>query len=190
VTAFCQAIALAKGAGGGAMFHAGMHHYLERCLASLERATGGLSDAQGKAHPDGKWSVAEIVEHLDRTYSGTAKGFERCLAADRAQASRPTLNNRLRVAIVVGAGYYPPGRLAPRQVVPSGTLGLADALASARRSLRALDLAAIGASGRFGRARVLDHPVLGPLTVGQWRRFHWIHTRHHARQIEHRRKTF
>jgi hypothetical protein len=93
------------------------------------------------------------------------------------------------VAVVVGAGRFPRGRLAPRHVVPTGTVGLADALASVRRSLRALDLAAIGATGRFGRARVLDHPILGPLTVAQWRRFHWIHTRHHARQIEERRKT-
>ena len=32
---------------------------------------------------DGRWSVAEIVEHLDRTYSGTVKGFDRCLQRRR-----------------------------------------------------------------------------------------------------------
>jgi hypothetical protein len=167
-----------------------MHHHLERCLSFLERATGGLTETQGRARLDGKWSVAEIVEHLDRAYAATAKGLERCLASDRPQASTPTLASRLRVAVVIRAGHFPRGRLAPRAVLPTGTLGLADALASARRSLRALDMAAIGASGRFGRARVMDHPVIGPLTVDQWRRFHWVHTRHHARQIEQRRKAF
>ena len=33
------------------------------------------------------------------------------------------------------------------------------------------------------RTKVLKHPVIGPLSVDQWRKFHWIHTRHHARQI-------
>ena len=37
---------------------------------------------------------------------------------------------------------------------------------------------------RYGaRVKVLDHPVLGPLTAKQWRKFHLIHGRHHVRQI-------
>jgi hypothetical protein len=30
---------------------------------------------------------------------------------------------------------------------------------------------------------VLDHLILGPLTAAQWRKFHWIHGRHHVKQI-------
>ena len=38
---------------------------------------------------------------------------------------------------------------------------------------------------RFGkRTRVLDHPFLGPLTARQWRKFHWVHGRHHLKQIQ------
>ncbi|HEY1994272.1 MAG TPA: DUF1569 domain-containing protein, partial [Edaphobacter sp.] len=33
-------------------------------------------------------------------------------------------------------------------------------------------------------APVLTHFLLGPLNVRQWRRFHRVHARHHARQIE------
>jgi hypothetical protein len=37
---------------------------------------------------------------------------------------------------------------------------------------------------RFGkRTRVLDHPILGPLTGRQWRKFHWVHGQHHLKQI-------
>jgi len=37
---------------------------------------------------------------------------------------------------------------------------------------------------RFGaKTRLLDHPILGPLTAEQWRKFHWVHGRHHAKQI-------
>jgi len=31
--------------------------------------------------------------------------------------------------------------------------------------------------------------VLGPLTASQWRKFHWIHGRHHVKQISERRLT-
>jgi hypothetical protein len=37
---------------------------------------------------------------------------------------------------------------------------------------------------RHGKqTRLLDHPVLGPLTARQWRKFHWVHGRHHVKQI-------
>jgi hypothetical protein len=40
---------------------------------------------------------------------------------------------------------------------------------------------------RFGSATaVLDHPLLGPLNVEHWRKFHLLHARHHARQIRER----
>ena len=40
---------------------------------------------------------------------------------------------------------------------------------------------------RFGpRAKIMDHPFLGPLTANEWRKFHWVHGRHHARQIRER----
>ncbi|MGZ4836286.1 MAG: DUF1569 domain-containing protein [Terriglobales bacterium] len=32
----------------------------------------------------------------------------------------------------------------------------------------------------------MDHPFLGPLTADEWRKFHWVHGRHHTRQIRER----
>jgi hypothetical protein len=35
-----------------------------------------------------------------------------------------------------------------------------------------------------GRSRkLLDHPILGPLTGNQWRKFHLVHGLHHVKQI-------
>jgi len=31
--------------------------------------------------------------------------------------------------------------------------------------------------------KLFNHPVLGALTGEQWRKFHWLHGRHHVRQI-------
>jgi hypothetical protein len=37
---------------------------------------------------------------------------------------------------------------------------------------------------RFGpRNKLLDHPILGPLTATQWRKFHLLHGLHHQKQI-------
>jgi hypothetical protein len=33
------------------------------------------------------------------------------------------------------------------------------------------------------RRKLLDHPILGPLTAAQWRKFHLVHGRHHIKQI-------
>jgi hypothetical protein len=34
-----------------------------------------------------------------------------------------------------------------------------------------------------GNVKILDHPILGPLTVTQWRKMHLVHGKHHAEQI-------
>jgi hypothetical protein len=39
-------------------------------------------------------------------------------------------------------------------------------------------------AARFGaRSKVLDHPILGPFSIAQWRKFHLVHGRHHVKQI-------
>jgi hypothetical protein len=42
---------------------------------------------------------------------------------------------------------------------------------------------------KFGsRLKLLDHPILGPLTGAQWRKFHLVHGLHHVKQIKRLRK--
>jgi len=37
---------------------------------------------------------------------------------------------------------------------------------------------------KFGLAvKLADHPVLGPLTVTEWRKFHYRHAHHHVKQV-------
>jgi len=50
--------------------------------------------------------------------------------------------------------------------------------------LMAMDAAITRCEERFGASpRLMDHPVLGPLTAQQWRKFHWVHGRHHVKQL-------
>jgi hypothetical protein len=30
----------------------------------------------------------------------------------------------------------------------------------------------------------LDHPILGPFSIAQWRKFHLVHGLHHVKQIQ------
>ena len=160
-----------------------MHPTLARIDEDLRAGAGGLTLEQLSAAPPGKWTAAEIIEHLGRTYSGTAAGMHRALAADRPLATRPTLGRRAAVLLVVEFGYMPSGRKSPKVAVPLGA-DPAIVLDQALALLRGMDDALARAEARFGaRVNVLDHPILGALSVRQWRRLHLVHARHHLRQI-------
>lgn len=78
-------------------------------------------------------------------------------------------------------------REAPKHIIPTGELDLGAVLDAVRRDLARLDAAAVRTREQFGRAKVVDHPILGTYCVDQWLTFHLIHTRHHEKQIRARR---
>ena len=65
-----------------------MDFYLEKLQQEIAAATRGLEAAALARHPDGKWSAAEVLEHLYLTYRGTAKGMERCLQEGKPKKSK------------------------------------------------------------------------------------------------------
>ena len=89
--------------------------------------------------------------------------------------------------VLVRLGYFPPGREAPKHVIPTGELDLHAAVDAARRQLERLDAAAIKARAQFGGVKLVDHPRLGALSVDEWLKFHLVHTRHHEQHIRARR---
>lgn len=165
-----------------------MNRDLEACRSIIDAAIAGLDDAQGALRVEGRWSIAEIVEHLDRTYTGTSKGLARCLEAGATRATTPTLRGRLRRFVVVTVGWFPSGIEAPRHVVPSGEALLSVVGVQARQHLAEMDEVLSRAAARFGSQPVLDHPILGPFSIADWARFHRVHTRHHGAQIRERRR--
>jgi hypothetical protein len=47
-----------------------------------------------------------------------------------------------------------------------------------------MDKAIAECEASYGNSTLLlDHPILGPLTADQWRKFHWVHGKHHMKQI-------
>ena len=164
-----------------------MNPHLEKCLAIVSDATNGAGDECRTRRDPKQWSVVEILEHLTRAYSGTAKGFERCVEKGVSLATGATARQRLQQLVLISFGYFPAGREAPKHILPTGELDLAAVLDAVRRDLARLDESGARARQALGTGKMLDHPILGALTVDQWMKFHEVHTRHHARQIQQRR---
>jgi len=160
-----------------------MDAYLQRLQEAIASATRDLSAEDLRRHPEGKWSTAEVLEHLYLTYTGTTKAFERCLQAGEPQARTPMLKDRVRTFVVNGLGHLPEGRKSPKHALPRG-MAVEEVIRQIGPRISAMDDQIAKCEARFGeRTRVLDHPILGPLTGRQWRKFHWVHGRHHLKQI-------
>jgi hypothetical protein len=160
-----------------------MHSYLQRVQQAIDDAVRGLTLEQLAWHREGKWSAAAILEHLSLSYSGTAKGLQRCLDAGRPSITPPSARQRVASFVVTTLRYMPPGRKAPAMVVPKGAPP-ETVLADVGRNLAAADDSITRCEARFGsRVKIANHPILGPLTARQWRTFHLVHARHHMKQI-------
>jgi hypothetical protein len=159
-----------------------MNIVLETLQRELSSAIAGLSAEEMDRHPPGKWCVAEVLEHLYLTYNGTAKGLERVLDAGKSLATRASFKQRIGRLVVTGFSYMPEGRKAPPTATP-GRLPREKVLAEIAGKIAEMDAVMSRCESKVGTGMVLDHPILGPLTAAQWRKFHLVHGRHHLKQI-------
>jgi hypothetical protein len=160
-----------------------VHPYLETLQQEIAAAISGLSTEQLSQHPPGKWCAAEVLEHLYLTYTGTLKGFQRVTEAGKPLATTKTWTQRGRTLVVVTFGHLPSGRESPPVARPRG-LPAAKVLAEIGPKISEMDDGIARCEQRFGASRqLLDHPILGPLTGSQWRKFHLVHGLHHVKQI-------
>lgn len=164
-----------------------MNSLLAQLANQIEYEISSISSEELAWHPDGRWSIAEILEHLSLSYSGTRIVFDRCLQSGKPSARVPTAQDRLRAFLVTSLGYLPSGREAPAGTRPKGKVE--NIREQISRNLASMD-ETIGACERhFGAAvKLVDHPILGPFTANQWRKFHCVHGRHHLKQIRNLRQ--
>ena len=156
---------------------------LEKLKQSLQSAVEGMSSEQLSWHPPDKWCAAEVLEHLYLTYTGTIKGFEKVMISGKPLATRASMTHRVRTLVVVGLGHMPAGRKAPSASQPRG-LPAEKVRNEVGEKIAAMDAIIAQCEARFGRrVRLLDHPILGPLTATQWRKFHLVHGMHHEKQL-------
>jgi hypothetical protein len=160
-----------------------MDSRLEDLKQALDSAVEGMSSERLNWHPPDKWCAAEVLEHLYLTYTGTIKGFEKVMQAGKPLATRALLVHHARRLVVVGWGYMPTGRKSPATAQPRG-LPVEMVRNELGTKLVAMDAIIAECEARFGRrVDLLDHPILGPLTAQQWRKFHLVHGWHHQKQL-------
>ncbi len=168
-----------------------MNSLLQRLQKELQAAIEGMCTEDVLRRPvsnsgkegNEKWNTAMIMEHLTLSYTGTTRGMERCLDAGKPLARAATWTDRMKAFVVVGLNYLPEGRKAPERTRPTG----ADPhkiLAEFGQHIERMDAAITACEERYGRsAKLIDHPIIGPLNASQWRKFHCVHGRHHIKQI-------
>jgi len=160
-----------------------MHPKLAQLQDVLSDAIRDMTAEQLAAHPEGKWSSAEILEHLNFTYVGTIRNLERCLASNQPRASSDRRKNRWPRLLTTHLGFFPSGREAPERTRPRGTPP-EQVTSEIMQNITRVDEVITRCESRFPpRAPIADHPILGPLTAAEWRGFHIAHGKHHARQI-------
>ena len=146
----------------------------------------GRSDGEWEQGPPGKWTPAQIVEHLALGLSLSAQTFQS--RKDHAPMSRRRRTPAEHVArfFILGLRWFPPGRKSPERTTPAEGIDRATAEAHFRAGVEAWDIVdrALLPERRFNL--FVKQPRMGDLTVEEWMRFHLIHARHHARQIRER----
>jgi len=133
-----------------------MHHHLQLALEAIDRTTNSLSTDALNLRPPGKWSIAEILEHLTLSYRRGAAGFAKVAESGEPRATRPTFSQSLGRILIVDVAYFPKAK-APEPTTPTGSIPAESVRESARAALLALD---------------------------KWRKFHWRHTVHHMGQVK------
>jgi len=156
---------------------------LEKLKDALESAVEGMSGEHLSWHAPGKWSGAELLEHLYLSYAGTIRGFEQVITSGEPLATRPSMKHRVQTFVVVGLGHMPSGRKAPALAHPRG-LPVEKVRSEIGTKIVLMDAIIAQCEARFGgRVHVLDHPILGPLSAPQWRKLHVLHGWHHLKQL-------
>ena len=160
-----------------------MDSRLDKLKESLESAVEGMSSEQLSWHFPGKWCAAEVLEHLYLSYTGTIAGFERVMTKGKPLATRASMAHRVLTFVIVKFGYMPSGREAPAVARPRG-LPAEKVRNEIGAKMAGMDAIIAQCEARFGRGvKLLDHPILGPLSAPQWRKLHLVHGRHHLKQI-------
>jgi hypothetical protein len=146
----------------------------------------GRSDADWTRAPTGKWSPAQIVEHLALSIETSGARFAERSARPPVRRRSRGLVNHAAFWCVIRRGWFPSGFRAPAGARPGAAPAPRAVERRFRESHARFDM--LASTLLPGRAADLfvRHPAIGDMTVEEWLRFHVVHCRHHARQVHER----
>lgn len=164
---------------------------VKRQLAKLEEMIlRPLEDVAGEdwhRAPKGRWSLAQILSHVARNMDAVVSRLEQ--SAGRSDMERrATPGQQLLRHLALGVGRLPAGRRSPETAPPPERPD--PELATAQYRMAAERMAGLVETWPPEQQQrvFVHHPVLGDLNLPEWVRFFYLHDRHHAHQIDVRRR--
>lgn len=160
---------------------------VRRQLAALEPMVllplRHLEDEDWHRALPGKWSMAQIVRHLGIGIDSVATTFEK-RAAKQGMKRRATPRETLLRHLMLGLGRLKSGRDAPAGTTPEERPDPEATAAQFRMGVVRLETLVRAWPEERQLEVFVKHPVLGDLNLPEWVRFHYVHCRHHAQQIQ------
>jgi len=158
----------------------------KRQLAALEPMVfgplHGIPAEDWHRAPKGKWTVAQIVAHLATSVDLSSSTFEK-RKEKYGMFRRSTPGQAVLRNLLLTIGRFPPGRKAGEATTPPAQPDVDLVSAQFRMGVeRFTTMADTWPKSRQDEVFV-QHPFLGDLNLPEWVRFHYIHARHHAKQI-------
>ena len=160
-----------------------------RQLSSLESVVldplRDIGPADWSTAPEGKWTLAQIVEHLAIAFDLVVNGFA-SLPENETKEREATPSQAVLRHALLGSGELPKGMRAPDISEPGEHPDPELVVARFRMGIERTRALLDGWPEERQVAVFLRHPILGDLNLPEWVRFHFVHCTLHARQIEKR----
>jgi hypothetical protein len=149
-----------------------VNSYLRSALDAIDREAGTLPIEVFLRPVEGKWSIAEILEHLALAFRANAAAIEKVLVSGELRTRQPRVRQTLGRVLVLDLGYFPRVH-APDVTRPSG-IAPERSLETIREALLRLDSALSGAvwRGRSGSESPLlrgsDRPPMAKVSLAPY----------------------
>ncbi|HEX3470916.1 MAG TPA: DUF1569 domain-containing protein [Silvibacterium sp.] len=169
-----------------------LHKLYQKNLRGKDRDSCQLHPAHAFRGDEAAWSTQDVIEHLVLTYRSTGALFDRYLARNSPTGSTRKWKHRALQFLVIRCGGFPRGVQAPEHARPGKAdmppMSGEELAACMRSELEKLDAKIGECQQAFEKRAFASHFIFGPLTADQWRRFHFVHGKHHLAQLKRIRK--
>ncbi len=154
----------------------------EAISAFLSAARAVPSSRWAEPRAPGKWSSAEITEHVALSYEVSRGILQGSFKGTRVpRLFRPLIGTFFLQPVLQRGEFGRPAK-APKPLRPTGTHTGLEALTSRLQASADSFEAYVATAARAGKTSV-DHPLFGRLPLDEFLRLQTIHTHHHRKQL-------